>query len=100
MAFIKIISLPGGNGASCSKYFYKDGPRENNKNWIGIGEIAEVPDADLDRHLASGKLSQASASEAAAYFGSLDQPKVEPARRGRPPKHVESDMDAIYSAQR
>ena len=100
MAFIKIISLPGGNGASCSKYFYKDGPRENNKNWIGVGEVAEVPDEDLDRHLSSGKLYQASASEAAAYFGSLGQPKTEPARRGRPPKHVDNDLAEIYGAQR
>ena len=67
MAFIKIISLPGGNGATCTKYYYRDGPRDIQRNWIGIREIAEVPDSELAGHLKTGKVVQASSQEWAEF---------------------------------
>lgn len=100
MAFIKIISLPGGNGATCTKYYYRDGPRDIQRNWIGIREIAEVPDSELAGHLKTGKVVQASPQEWAEFNASKDAPAEAPApRRGRPPK-ADDDLAGILAAQR
>ncbi len=99
MAFIKIISLPGGNGATCSKYYYKEAPRENNKNWIGIDEIAEVPDSDLSGHLKTKKVVQATPQEWAEFNSPKQVEEAPPPRRGRPPK-VDDDYASIIAARR
>ena len=91
MAFIKIISLPGGGAASCTKYFYKNGSRQNNKKWIGVGEIAEVPDNELDVHLATGKVMQ--------VRGPNDASPVEVTRK-RTKAAPEDGFDAVFAAQR
>ena len=72
MAFIQIISLPGGNGATCTKYYFKNGPRVNNKKWIAVGEVAEVPDEELSEHLASGKVIQVMGPNAAIHRNAGD----------------------------
>jgi hypothetical protein len=89
MAFIQIISLPGGNGATCTKYYFKNGPRVNNKKWIAVGEVAEVPDEELATHLASGKVIQVMGPNAA-----IPAPK-----RGRPAK-VDDEFASVLAAQR
>ena len=90
MAFIQIISLPSGNGATCTKYYFKNGPRVNNKKWIAVGEVAEVPDEELSVHLATGKVMQVS-GPTPAYTA--------PAKRGRPSK-VDEELGAILAVQR
>lgn len=86
MAFIKIISLDGGDKASCSKYYFKDG-RINEKNWIAVGEVTEVPDSELGQHLATGKVMQ--------VMGESDEPR----RRGRPAKMTD-EASEILAIQR
>lgn len=89
MAFIQIISLPGGNGATCTKYYFKNGPRVNNKKWIAVGEVAEVPDSELADHLASGKVIQVSGPNGA----------IPVTKRGRPAK-VDEEFSSVFAAQR
>lgn len=89
MAFIKIISIPGGGAATCTKYFYANGTALN-KGCIKVGEVAEVPDSELAAHLATGKVMQVPGKE------SSEPPAP---RRGRPPKVAEG-FEAIFEAQR
>ena len=89
MAFIKIITIPGGNGASCSKYYFKGGSRQNNKKWIGIHEVVEVPDAELEGHLATGKVMECRGPD------DVQEPKA----RGRP-KATGEGFAQVLAAQR
>ena len=94
MAFIKIISLPSGNGATCTKYYYaekdRNDPNANANRRIAVGEVAEVPDDELEAHLATGKVMQVSGPTAA----------VAP-KRGRPAKTpMPEGFDAVMAAQR
>lgn len=86
MAFIKIITLDGGDKAACTKYYIKSGV-VNEKCFIGIGEVGEVPDAELEFHLSSGKVMQVHGPEAAGK------------KRGRPAKLTE-EAESIYALQR
>jgi len=87
MAFIKIITLDGGDKAACTKYYFKGG-RINEKCFIGIGEVVEVPDAELATHLATRKVMQVPGPEAA-----------EIKKRGRPAK-LNDEAESIYALQR
>lgn len=89
MAFIKIISLPGGNGAACSKFFFKEGA-VGEKCSIKVGEVAEVPDSDLPYFLSTGKIMEVRGPDAA---------DAEPKKRGRPAK-VTDEAAEIMSYQR
>ena len=92
MAFITIIALPEGGASSCTKYFYRGSAPAGEQCFIRVGEVAEVPDSELDAHLATGKVVSVAGLDA-----------VPGKRRGRPPKQsVEPDKDfaAIYSARR
>ena len=92
MAFITIIALPDGGAAACTKYFYRGTAPESERCFIRVGEVAEVPESELDGHLSTGKVIEATGMDAAPGK-----------RRGRPPKQsVEPDKDfaAIYSARR
>ena len=86
MAFIKIISLDGGDKASFTKYYFKNGA-VNEKNWIAVGEVAEVPDSELSTHLSTGKVMQVSGDYA------------EPRKRGRPAK-LSEEAESILAIQR
>ena len=88
MAFIKIITLPGGVASSCSHYFFKEGA-VHEKCFIAVGEVAEVPDSELQNHLGTGKVMQVSGPDAA----------TETKKRGRPAK-VSDEAAEIMSYQR
>lgn len=88
MAFIKIISIPGGGASTCTKYTYKSGAALD-RGYIKVGEVAEIPDEELAMHLATGKVMQVQSN----------QPDPPAPRRGRPPKAQEG-FDAIFEAQR
>lgn len=89
MAYIAIITIPGTNQCSCMKYYYKSGRKVDGKKFIEPGEVAEVPDEELETHLASGKVMQVSGPNSAPA----------PAKRGRPAK-VNNEYSEIYSGQR
>lgn len=89
MAFIKIISLPGGQ-ATCSEYFFKDHKVGPEKCSIKIGEVAEVPDEELSGHLATCMVQQVTGADDAGVK-----------RRGRPPKSAAEDgYNEVFAAQR
>lgn len=88
MAFIKIITLPGGKASSCSTYFFKEGA-VHEKCYIAVGEVAEVPDSELANHIETGKVMQVPGPEAEA----------EPKKRGRPAK-ISDEAAEIMSYQR
>lgn len=88
MAFISIISIPGSNQVATMQYFFKDGSGENNKRFIVPGEVVEVPDAELQKHLDSGKVMQVPGPDAAP-------------KRGRPAKQtVDEEFGKVFAAQR
>lgn len=87
MAFIKIITLDGGDKSACSEYFFKSG-RIHEKCSITIGEVAEVPDEELAFHLSTRKVMQVPGPEAA-----------EVRKRGRPAK-LSEEAESIYALQR
>lgn len=89
MAYIAIITIPGTNQCACMKYFFKTGRMVDGKKHIVPGEVAEVPDDELDVHLASGKVMQVSSQNAAPM----------PAKRGRPAKAT-NEYAEIFSTQR
>lgn len=91
MAFITIITIPGSNQVSCMKYYFKNKTGDKlEKRFIAPGEVAEVPDSELDDHLATGKVMLTSAT-------------YTPPKRGRPPKQTadeQKDFAAIYEGRR
>lgn len=57
MAFIKIIQFPNGQSAGRG-YTFKKRKDQHEKIKIVPGEIAEIPDEDLDWHLSKGIVQQ------------------------------------------
>lgn len=94
MAFIKIITLPSGV-STCSGYFYRPYNGDVSvKRKIVIGEIAEVPDKELEAHLRTGMVMQ---------VPSADFVEDKPKRVRRTREQIESDARAeqeILSMQR
>ena len=90
MPFIKIIALPNGGKVATSEYFFKNHV-VNEKCSIKPGEVAEVPESELDFHLSTGMVMEVRGPDDA---GSQNIP-----RRGRPRK-TEAGFEAVYAAQR
>lgn len=57
MAFIEIYVTPNGN-AACGGYFYSDDKK------IKPGEVAWVPDSDLETHIERGFVHQTTLAKA------------------------------------
>lgn len=56
MAFIEIIVTPNGQ-AACKNYFFREGI-PNTAHKIEVGEVAYIPDDQLDEHLDRGFVRQ------------------------------------------
>lgn len=78
MAFIQIIQIKGGQ-AGCSDYWFKDGTAEDVSR-ILPGEMAYVPDGDLERHLKSGLVNSVDGRSAK---GKVVNPNDIPAAKGK-----------------
>ena len=57
MAFIKIIQMPNGYAAGRG-YTFKQRTKQHEVCKIRPGEVAEIPDEDLDWHLSKGVVQQ------------------------------------------